>query len=360
MRRRLLVLLSMFSVILLSACGGGGSGGSDAVCADLRYQEDAQAPYAAGAKQLDRDNDGIACEDLPRRPLPPPPTGGGSGGGGTTLPPAPPYNFMNARGETVAITPTGNGQYALSFWGPITSVSDPGPINPITNFGVTQVTSQSFSVRFTPKAVDLLPAWAGPNAIGFTSVNRFLSDVSGIYRAIGQSCPQGLPPCTPVVGTLMVVENGTMWVCENQDVNTGQCTNPLVLPVTRTSTDPAGMFRLDNVTARLISSYTGSLAVSYQNAYESPTNPRPTFVRTTWFAVRYGLDNLQPLGVSNFEGFDNIGAVVSSPANGWALQDNVPMAGVRRDASGRLLLKSNNGQLITWSPEQGLQAFVAR
>lgn len=40
---------------------------SKAVCADFRYQQDAQAAYFAGARQLDGDNDGIACESLPRR-----------------------------------------------------------------------------------------------------------------------------------------------------------------------------------------------------------------------------------------------------------------------------------------------------
>lgn len=62
----------------LTSCGGaGGSSGSDAVCADFRYQEDAQAAFRSGATQLDRDKDGIACEDLPKRPVstnPPTPT----------------------------------------------------------------------------------------------------------------------------------------------------------------------------------------------------------------------------------------------------------------------------------------------
>lgn len=40
---------------------------SNATCGDFRYQEDAQAAYRAGARQLDGDNDGIACESLPRR-----------------------------------------------------------------------------------------------------------------------------------------------------------------------------------------------------------------------------------------------------------------------------------------------------
>lgn len=54
----------------LIGCGGGASGDpSKAVCADFRYQEDAQAYFRSNnATQLDGDRDGIACESLPRRP----------------------------------------------------------------------------------------------------------------------------------------------------------------------------------------------------------------------------------------------------------------------------------------------------
>ena len=105
---------------------------------------------------------------------------------------------------------------------------------------------------------------------------------------------------------------------------------------------------------------TGSLAVSYQDVYASAGNPNPKFMRTTWFGVLYGPDNLAPLGVASFEGFANSGMLMNSPANSWALQDNVPMSGFRRDASGRLVLRGTSGQLITWSPEDGLQTFVQR
>lgn len=51
---------------LISGCGGGGGGGR-AVCADFKYQEEAQAAFKNGESQLDADNDGIACEHLPHR-----------------------------------------------------------------------------------------------------------------------------------------------------------------------------------------------------------------------------------------------------------------------------------------------------
>lgn len=55
-------------LLLLFGCGGGDdSGGSELTCADFQFQQDAQAAYNNGARQLDGDNDGIACENLPRR-----------------------------------------------------------------------------------------------------------------------------------------------------------------------------------------------------------------------------------------------------------------------------------------------------
>jgi hypothetical protein len=59
----------MFALIwVMQACGGGDSGGggeNGSTCSDFKYQEDAQDHYQP---QLDADNDGIACESLPRRP----------------------------------------------------------------------------------------------------------------------------------------------------------------------------------------------------------------------------------------------------------------------------------------------------
>lgn len=87
------------STLLLASCGGGGgdpgdcksdavyctefsernsvapaivtptaSGDTDATCPTFTWQQDAQAAYLAGARQLDGDNDGIACEDRPGKP----------------------------------------------------------------------------------------------------------------------------------------------------------------------------------------------------------------------------------------------------------------------------------------------------
>lgn len=91
-QRPLAYAAALTAAALLAACGGGGGrpgecfGGpqvcavapstgqtptppdSDATCADFAYQDEAQAAYLAGAYRLDGDNDGVACEHLPKRP----------------------------------------------------------------------------------------------------------------------------------------------------------------------------------------------------------------------------------------------------------------------------------------------------
>jgi hypothetical protein len=70
LRRLQMVMASMLAAGLVAACGGGGSD-KDATCSDFQYQEDAQAALRDGAKQLDADRDGTACESLPHRPTTP-------------------------------------------------------------------------------------------------------------------------------------------------------------------------------------------------------------------------------------------------------------------------------------------------
>jgi hypothetical protein len=63
-------LVSASVILLVAGCGGGGSDGG-AKCSDFQFQEDAQAAFRNGERQLDGDDDGIACESLPRRPTSP-------------------------------------------------------------------------------------------------------------------------------------------------------------------------------------------------------------------------------------------------------------------------------------------------
>ena len=60
-------IIAIYSTYLLVACGESVAS-KNAVCSDFQYQQDAQSAYNGGARQLDGDNDGVACESLPKRP----------------------------------------------------------------------------------------------------------------------------------------------------------------------------------------------------------------------------------------------------------------------------------------------------
>lgn len=58
-------ILTAFAISTLAACGGGGGDDySKLTCANFGTQAAAQDAYNKGAKQLDGDGDGIACENL--------------------------------------------------------------------------------------------------------------------------------------------------------------------------------------------------------------------------------------------------------------------------------------------------------
>lgn len=57
--------IAICSILILIACGGGGDDDySKLSCSDFGTQASAQAAYNNGAKQLDGDGDGRACENL--------------------------------------------------------------------------------------------------------------------------------------------------------------------------------------------------------------------------------------------------------------------------------------------------------
>lgn len=59
-------LAVLLAATFLTACGGGSDGDdySKLTCSSFGSQASAQAAYNKGAKQLDGDNDGKACENL--------------------------------------------------------------------------------------------------------------------------------------------------------------------------------------------------------------------------------------------------------------------------------------------------------
>ena len=57
--------IAIYLTSILTACGGGGDDDySKLTCSNFGTQASAQAAYNNGAKQLDGDGDGRACENL--------------------------------------------------------------------------------------------------------------------------------------------------------------------------------------------------------------------------------------------------------------------------------------------------------
>ena len=86
---------------------------TDKDCSDFQYQEDAQAVYNADPSdpnRLDNDNDGIACESLPHRPVTKPPvttTPKTTTPSTTTKTPAPATTKTTSPGSQVKVKPAG-------------------------------------------------------------------------------------------------------------------------------------------------------------------------------------------------------------------------------------------------------------
>ena len=62
-----LFAMSLMACSVLAGCGGGSDSGDDysnLTCSNFGSQASAQDAYNKGAKQLDGDNDGRACENL--------------------------------------------------------------------------------------------------------------------------------------------------------------------------------------------------------------------------------------------------------------------------------------------------------
>ncbi|MEM8515481.1 hypothetical protein RCH14_004843, partial [Massilia sp. MP_M2] len=55
------IVLRVTAVAIFGVISGCGGGSGDAKCEDFKNQREAQAAFRDGEKQLDADNDGLAC-----------------------------------------------------------------------------------------------------------------------------------------------------------------------------------------------------------------------------------------------------------------------------------------------------------
>lgn len=264
----------LLASLVLFACGGGGGGNSDAMCSDFIYQEDAQSAYNSGAKQLDGDNDGVACESLPHRPnSPPTPTPGPSAVGlwkGTTstnrtvtgfiLPSGTYYVFYSkiATPSVIGGVTQGTG----STLGPSFSSSNAMDFNG-EGLGVTAGTMSASIV--TKQSLNGSISYASGQSITFTSAYSFqfestptLAAIAGNY--VGQTVLATGPQSTTIrvssIGAISSSSNGcsmTGSVVPRSDANAYNVTltfgpSPCVFANQTTS----GLAYFDATTKRLI------------------------------------------------------------------------------------------------------------
>ena len=331
-------------VSLMAGCGGGG--GSDAVCSNFRYQEDAQAAYAAGARQLDGDGDGVACESLPRRPT----SGGGGTGGATTLPP---YNLFTAQG-TIGILRPAFGAYSLYYEGGGAG----GPL-PVTNVGgASQVESSGITVRFAGASDGSLVAWtpsrgstsASPGVGAAAADAASIAELIGSYRLLGQRCTPSTGTCSALAASARISAGGTVELCLNVEFSTS-CAGVVRQTLTewRSVVGAAGnVWSLGGGSSFLVGSRARrTVALAYG-----------TTDRIILFGHRDDVTSAVPLN-SRMLGFDLSGTVrneVPSAAQ-WAVQAQRPLQGFYGDAVGNAYLRSSTGQLVTWSVVEGLRLY---
>ena len=351
------------AAMALAGCGGAGDSSSDAVCADFQYQEDAQAGFNAGAKQLDGDNDGIACESLPHRPA----GSGGSGSGGSSYPP---YDLFLGQG-TLALLRPAFGAYSLSFSSFDSSGGATGPLAVTSGSGASQVAIDSLTVRYATTSDGTLVSWGpaqngGPasSGIGLTDGDAAsIADLAGTYKVLGQRCVSGTTNCRATFATVRIDASGQFEFCPEAAFS-ASCSGIDRRTMSSLST---GLGTTNNVWS--LGGYSSNflvgsrarhtLAFTYENWYLDGSLKRVTTDHFVFFGQRDDVTTSTTATLSTMVGFDNGGVLRSAvpAASAWAVNVGQPVAGFFSDASGSMYLRSTTGQLVSWSTAEGLRLY---
>jgi hypothetical protein len=207
-------IFSMAFLIFLSGCGGG-----DTTCASFRYQEDAQANYA---KHLDRDNDGIACEDLPHRPSGTnTPSNGNSG---TTTNPTPTVisslSFIDSLARSPRVDIMSDGSYRLSasaFYTPLAESYQTGLQRPNNVLALSPAGFSYFSISQGIYLSRFQQSFAVSEGIAFAHAGILKSSLAGDYILLGRRCTSDTnDQCTLVSGTARIGPNGKFDFCHQE------------------------------------------------------------------------------------------------------------------------------------------------
>lgn len=337
-------LLTLLVSCLLLACGGGAGGGDTKVtCASFTYQEDAQAHYQ---KSLDRDNDGIACEDLPHRPtVSTPPVS-------TPVTPPTPGSEMQSISftDTLARNPMvqllSNSTYNLSvsaFVTPIGTQVGPIIINPD---GSTRLGTNSGYQYQTINGGLVLSYFNqslyGSQGMGFINNGGVaLSSLPGDYRLMGRSCAADTGDnCVLTYGSAKINSSGVFRYCPAANYS-DTCAQGIQFQIGATlSTN--GLFPFTPVAATYGGLTTGNnpangiaVNMSIASRYYSLFGQLATY--TVAPASTYSNTEFIPNGIGT----------VTSTQTFAGLTNDAPIIGFSTTSDGNIYLNNSSGFLIT-------------
>lgn len=332
----------LFFLILaaLTACG---NVYEDDRCTDFQYQEDAQEAYDKGARQLDADGNGKACEELPARPIPVPVT-------------LVDFVFFGGAGTGLVAT-AGGGKYTLAS----ESISSGAAVTSSTAItprelggGASELARSDGAVlRYAGAAGGALVGWKAatnlePSATGLGFPVSDLADVSqlaGDWKVLGQRCEPGAFSCSLAVATLRIATNGTVDICVASEFSTN-CANRERRTL-RASTLAANLWSLGSTGELLAGSRTlGTLAFhlrSNQGNFSFAGQSEAQTLRSTD-------------APSSAVWFDAAGRLQTEvPALPRPATANRPLAGFYQDGVGNTFLRSGSGQVLAWTVGSGLR-----
>lgn len=208
--------LTLLFALLVAGCGGGGA--SDTTCASFVYQEDAQANYA---KHLDADNDGIACEALPRRPTSSSSQPGANPGSPPTPTPPPTVTrtlvFVDTFARSPRVEALSDGRYRFSA---------PAFYSPIAESLQTALVGNSGAVTLNPSQFSYFPAFSDlylsrfpqnfgtSHGLAFEHLGTLKTSLVTDYVLLGRRCTSDLmDQCILVSGTARIGSSGTFDFC---------------------------------------------------------------------------------------------------------------------------------------------------
>lgn len=339
---RFLVLLVLAA---LAACG---NIYEDDRCTDFKYQEDAQEAYGKGARQLDADGNGKACEELPARPVPVPVTlvdfvfFGGAGTGFAA----------QAGGDTFTLR-----SESISSGAAVTTSAAIAPRD--LGGGASELArSDAVVLRYAAGAGGASAGWTAatnldPSATGLgfpVSDLADLSQLAGDWKVMGQRCVPAAFSCSLAVATLRIASNGTVDICVGSEFST-TCANRERRTL-KASGLATNLWNLGNTGELLAGLRTqGSLSFLLRNNQGNFS-----------FAGQAEVQTLRSTDApSSALWFDPAGRLQTEvPDLPRSAVSNRPLAGFYQDSVGNTFLRSESGQVLTWTVGSGLRHQLAR